>query len=683
MSNRLAEETSPYLRQHAHNPVDWYPWGEEALERAKREDRPILLSVGYSACHWCHVMERESFEDDATARLMNQLFVNIKVDREERPDIDGIYMQAVQAMNGHGGWPMTVFLTPQLEPFWAGTYFPPIDRPGMPSFQRVLRAVADAFTNRREDVQRVASSMREMFAASMARTRGGTPLSTDILGRAARGLLSAHDGHLGGFGDPPKFPQAMAMEFLLQAWARENNAAALDAVHSTFLRMARGGIYDQVGGGFARYSVDAHWLVPHFEKMLYDNALLLRLGVHLWQATGDAEVRRICDETIAWLRREMAAPQGGYYSALDADSEGEEGRFYVWSLDELRNVLGGDADDVIAYWGATASGNFEGHNILHVADATARVDAEVLRAARLKLLTAREGRIRPGCDDKVLASWNGLAVRALAESARAFENHALRDVVARDGEFLFREMVYDQGTRVYRSHTRGVSRIPGFLDDHASVALAALALYECTFERSWLDRARALADAIVRRFWDDATNSFYDTAADHERLVTRPRDSTDNATPAGSSLAAELLLRLGDVLGDTDMTRRATVVLEAIAEPMARFPLAFGHALSAADMAVRGAIELAFVGDPARADFAALARAGASRYLPSLVVAGGSSADDVALLRDRAAREGAATAYLCRGYVCDEPVTEPRRLIEQMRRAIAADGGGSTRSAES
>ncbi|HMC55038.1 MAG TPA: thioredoxin domain-containing protein [Gemmatimonadaceae bacterium] len=673
MSNRLAEETSPYLRQHAHNPVDWYPWGDEALERARREDRPILLSVGYSACHWCHVMERESFEDDATAGLMNELFVNIKVDREERPDIDAIYMQAVQAMNGHGGWPMTVFLTPHLEPFWAGTYFPPLDRPGMPSFQRVLRAVADAFHSRRDDVQRVADSMRDMYAAGAQPTRGNGTLTPDIQGRAARSLLAAHDNRLGGFGDAPKFPQAMAMELLLQAWARDANPAALDAVRFTFLRMARGGIYDQVGGGFARYSVDAEWLVPHFEKMLYDNALLLRLGVHLWQASGDAEVRRVCDETIAWLEREMAAPDGGYCSALDADSEGEEGKFYVWSIDELRSVLATDADALIAYWGVTPEGNFEGHNILHVADGGGDVDANVVRRGKQKLLDARAKRERPGRDDKILAAWNGLAVRALAEAARAFADARLRDLAVRHGEFLFRAMVHADGTRVYRSHMRGTSRIAGFLDDHAAVALAALALYETTFDMRWLERARALADAVRRRFWDSDTAAFYDTASDHERLLTRPRDVTDNATPSGSSLTVELLLRLGDVLGDPDMVRQATYVLETIAEPMARYPLAFGHALTAADLAVHGAVELAIVGDPASGDFRALSDAATKRYVPSLVLAGGPEGrSDVSLLRDRVARDSRATAYLCRGYVCDEPVTDPARLAEQIDRAVRA-----------
>ncbi len=671
-ANRLANETSPYLLQHAHNPVDWYAWGPEAFARSRSENRPILLSVGYSACHWCHVMERESFEDEATARVMNELFVNIKVDREERPDVDSIYMQAVQAMNGQGGWPMTVFLTPELEPFWGGTYFPPTDRPGMPSFQRVLRAVSDAYTHRRDDVNRVASSMREMYAAGAAAPRGGGALSAELLERATRGVLGSYDAEHGGFGDAPKFPQAMAMEFLLQRWARTGNEAALESVRHTFLSMARGGIYDQIGGGFARYSVDERWLVPHFEKMLYDNALLLRLGVHLWQAAPDErdrdEIGRVCAETIEWLRREMTSAAGAFYSTLDADSEGEEGRFYVWSEADLRELAGPDASEVVAYWGVTPGGNFEGHNILHVARDARRSPAG-LDSAKATLRAAREQRVRPARDEKILASWNGLMLRALAEAARAWDSPEYRALAFANGEFLFREMVKDD--RVFRSHKDGVSRIPGFLEDHAAVALGALALYELTFDAAWLDRARALAASLLRDFWSDEAGAFFDTSGEHADLVTRPRDVTDNATPAGTSLAAELLLRLGDVTGDAGMTRQATRALEAVAEPMARYPLAFGHALAAVDMAVNGAIEVAIVGSPGSSDFAALARVLGETYVPSLVLAGGEPTESarVALLADRPMRDGRATAYVCRGYTCDEPASDPGGLWEQLRQA--------------
>jgi uncharacterized protein YyaL (SSP411 family) len=674
MPNRLANETSPYLLQHAHNPVDWYPWGSEAFERARAEDKPILLSIGYSACHWCHVMERESFENDETARVMNELFVSVKVDREERPDVDSIYMQAVQAMNGHGGWPMTMFLTPQLEPFWGGTYFPPDDRQGMPSFRKVLAAVADAYRTRKDDVQRVTGSMREMYALTRDKARSSGRASADLLDTAVRGLLSSYDAENGGFGTAPKFPQAMAMEFLLQQWARAGNEAALEAVRHTFRQMARGGIYDQLGGGFARYSVDAHWLVPHFEKMLYDNALLLRIGTHLHQATEEQdrrkELREVCLGTLHWVRDEMTSPGGGFYSTIDADSEGHEGKFYIWDHDELRTLLGEGANDVLAYWGATAQGNFEGSNILHVPD-DRRAPAE-LGKARAILLQARARRIRPGRDEKILASWNGLMLRAIAEWAAADrasdERSTWEELATRNGEFLAREMVRDG--RVFRTHKDGVSRIAGFLEDHAAVALGFLALYELSFDRAWLDRCRQLADSLVRWFWDEEVGAFFDTASDHEELITRPRDVTDNATPSGTSLAVELLLRLGDLLGEPEMSRRASYVLDTLAAPMARYPLAFGHALTAADMAVHGAVEIAIVGDVAATDFRNLARVASEPFVPSRVIAGGAMAEStgIALLEGREVRDGRATAYVCRNYVCDQPTTDVRELSEQIRR---------------
>jgi uncharacterized protein len=667
MANRLAKETSPYLLQHAHNPVDWYAWGPEAFERARSEGKPVLLSVGYSACHWCHVMERESFEDEATARLMNELFVNVKVDREERPDVDSIYMQAVQAMNGHGGWPMTVFLTPKLEPFWAGTYFPPVDRPGMPSFQRVLAAVADAFHHRGDDVRRIAGSMREMYDANAARARASGALSPDVLDRAVRSLVNAHDREHGGFGDAPKFPHAMAMEFLLQQWARTGNEAALEAVRHTFRRMSRGGIYDQVGGGFARYSVDAQWLVPHFEKMLYDNALLLRLGVHLWQATQDDEARTVCEETLNWVENEMTSPSGAFYSTLDADSEGEEGKYYVWDVAELKKLIGTRADDMIAYWGATEEGNFEGHNILYVPNGTNPTNlttsdwSALLARTKQTVLAAREKRVRPGRDEKILASWNGLMLRAVAEAARVFGDPGARTLALRNGEFLFREMLRDG--RVFRTHKDGVTRIPGFLEDYAAVALGAIALYELTFDFKWLERARTLCNSSLEWFWDDDASAFFDTATDAEELITRPRDFTDNATPSGTSLAVELLLKLGDLFGDEELTRRGRFVLETLAEPMARYPLAFGNALTAADMAVNGAIEVALIGDAA----SAIAKVVNETYVPSLVLAGGAAeSDTIPLLKDRPKLEGHTTAYVCRGYICDRPVNSSRELYDQL-----------------
>ena len=681
MTNRLAGETSPYLLQHAHNPVDWYPWGPEALERARRENRPILLSIGYAACHWCHVMERESFENPATAALMNDRFVNIKVDREERPDLDSIYMQAVQALTGHGGWPMTVFLTPNGEPFYGGTYYPPADRHGMPSFTRVLDAVADAYANRQADVRKTTDMLRQIYDGTSTASPGPTgEVDAALLDRGYRLMAAEYDVKRGGFRGAPKFPQAMALEYALTTWARTGEPFPLEMTARSYRTMARGGIYDQIGGGFARYSTDAEWLVPHFEKMLYDNALLARLGVHLWQATRDDEVRRVCEETFEWLSREMTAPGGGFYSTLDADSEGEEGRFYVWTPEELDALLGADAAAVRAYFGVRPGGNFEGRSILHVSRDLAEVakelgmEAPALRAAieraRTVLYNARSRRVWPARDEKILAAWNGLMLRALAEGARAFGHARYREMAIANGEFLFREMVRDG--RVFRSHKDGVTRIAGYLEDHAAVALGALALYELTFDRLWLDRASALGETMVRWFWDETAGAFFDTASDHEPLITRPRDVSDNATPSGTSLAVELSLRLAELVGDDAHRARAARALEALAAPMAQFPLAFGHLLGAADLAVRGAVELAIVGDPAHADFRALAAAAASRFLPALVLAGGAAGanDDLPLLASRPAVNREATAYLCRGYVCDAPVTSADALRAQLQALV-------------
>ncbi len=671
MANRLAGETSPYLLQHAGNPVDWHPWGPEALARARSEDRPILLSIGYAACHWCHVMAHESFEDPATARLMNERFVCVKVDREERPDLDAIYMQAVQALTGHGGWPMTVFLTPEGEPFYGGTYYPPEDRHGLPSFRRVLTAVSDAYVNRRDDVQKTTATLRQLYDSTSAAAHGSADaLTPELPERAFRVLAMEYDVQHGGFRGAPKFPQAMALETALVAWARSGEPFPLELVLKSFRAMARGGIYDQIGGGFARYSTDAMWRVPHFEKMLYDNALLARLGVHLWQATRDAEVRRVCDETFRWLAREMTAPGGGFYSTLDADSEGEEGRFYLWTPEELDALLGDDAPLVRAYYGVMPGGNFEGRSILHVDgdEPDAATHAAVERAKDV-LYEARARRVWPARDEKILASWNGLMLRALAEGARAFDDAGYRAMALANGEFLFREMVRDG--RVMRSHKDGVTRLAGYLEDHAAVALGALALYELTFDRVWLDRARTLGDAVVRWFWDDDAGAFYDTAGDHEPLITRPRDVSDNATPSGTSLAVELSLRLAELTGDASHRARAERVLAGLAHAMGQFPLAFGHLLAGADLAIRGAVELAIVGEPAGPDFRALARTAGEQYVPSLVVAGGPAAAnaDLPLLAGREARGGAATAYVCRRYACEAPVTDAGALADRLVRA--------------
>ncbi|MFN2637209.1 MAG: thioredoxin domain-containing protein [Gemmatimonadaceae bacterium] len=676
MTNLLATETSPYLLQHAHNPVDWYPWGPDALERAKREDKPILLSIGYAACHWCHVMAHESFEDEETARLMNEKFVNIKVDREERPDIDGIYMQAVQAMTGHGGWPMTMFLLPDGSPFYGGTYFPPDDRHGLPSFRTVLNSVADAYEKRREGVAKSAEQLKRIYEANIERARSPGVLSSQLLHDAYRGLAKSYDVRNGGFGPAPKFPATMVLDFLLRYWKRTSTDYALEMVATSFVRMARGGIYDQIGGGFARYSVDATWLVPHFEKMLYDNALLSRLGAHLWQATRDDEIRRVSTETVRWVAREMTSPEGGFYSSLDADSEGHEGKFYVWSEEEIDSVLGANANLFKSYYGVSRGGNFEGKNILFVPN-DPRVAAmraatsesailETLERAKRELYDVRARRVWPGRDEKILASWNGLMLRGVATAARIFRDEEFSALAIRNGEFLGREMVRDG--RVMRTHKEGRTRIAGFLEDHAAVALGFLALYELTFDDAWVVRAREIADAMIEWFWDDNAGAFFDTARDAEQLITRPRDITDNAIPSGTSLAVDLLLHLSELQQEAEFRRRANSILETLAEPMAKFPTAFGHLLGCAEMELFGAVEVALIGNRSIPGFIPLEAVLAEEYVPSLVLAAGISGGSatVKLLDGRSLIDGNASAHVCHGYVCDRPVTQPDELRDQL-----------------
>ena len=677
MTNRLALETSPYLLQHAENPVDWYPWSPEALLRAKTENKPILLSIGYAACHWCHVMAHESFEDPATAKVMNEHFINIKVDREERPDIDSIYMLAVQAMTGHGGWPMTVFLTPGGEPFYGGTYYPPEDRQGMPAFTRILQSVADAFRDKPDAIAETTRQFVAMYAASKAHARSEGELTPHALDLAYRGIAQKYDVRHGGFEGAPKFPPTMSLDFLLRYWRRTGTEYALQMALDSFRAMARGGIYDQVGGGFHRYTVDGIWLVPHFEKMLYDNALLIRLGAHLWQETKDEEIRRVTAETVGWVAQEMTSPDGGFYSSLDADSEGEEGKFYVWSQPELDELLGSDSNAVREYYGVTPGGNFEGNNILHVrmerSLGAARVGVpgdlfdRIISDAKETLYRARAKRVWPGRDEKILASWNGLMLRAIAAAARAFENAEFRNLAVANGEFLHREMV--NAGRVMRSYSKGSTRIRGFLEDHAAVALGFIGLYELTFDTVWIRRATEIAHSMIEWFWEDETGAFFDTPRDGDDLITRPRDATDNAMPSGTSLAVDLLLTLAELSHDVDMRRRATFVLETLATPAIRYPTAFGHLLGATDMAVNGAVEVAIAGKPGDKSFVALEHEAAVHYVPSLVLAGGLSRKDdrIALLEGKEARKGKATAYVCRSYACEEPATSPQVFASQLQ----------------
>jgi len=679
-ANRLAAESSPYLLQHAHNPVDWYPWGPEAFARAREEDKPVLLSVGYSACHWCHVMERESFENAEIAGLMNQLFVNIKVDREERPDVDQIYMQAVQAMTGRGGWPMTVFLTPDGLPFYGGTYFPPVDRHGMPAFPRLLASVAEAYRSRRGDVVESGRQLLEQMRQAEHLKRSATILTEDVLVAAYQGLSGDFDERQGGIGRAPKFPQPMSWEFMLRLWKRTGNPRALEMTRTTLSRMARGGMYDQLGGGFHRYSVDDQWLVPHFEKMLYDNAQLASLYLHGWLATGDAEYRRIAEETVDYLLREMRHPEGGFFSAQDADSEGEEGKFFVWSPGEMRAALGDHdlARAALAYWGVDVGQNFEGHNILFVPLPPEEVAsnlgisalrlAELVARARAVLYQVREGRVHPGLDDKVLASWNGLVLAALAETGRALDRQDYIDAAVANARFLTTAMV-DEG-RLLRSWKDGQAKIKGYLEDYAMVGMGLVALYEATFDRQWLDESRRLCEEALRLFWDAEAEAFFDTGADQEALVVRPRNLFDNAVPSGASVAIDWLLRLSIFFGEERYERQALAALRPMADLLGRYPSGFGRYLSALDFHLGPVAEVGLVW-PARDGSSAgpLVRTVFGRYLPNRVVAGGAAglaAADLPLLADRRAVGGAPTAYLCRHYVCQAPVTAPEELARQL-----------------
>jgi len=686
MPNRLINETSPYLLQHANNPVDWYPWGEEALERARTEDKPILLSIGYSACHWCHVMERESFEDETIAGLMNENFVSIKVDREERPDLDQVYMQAVQMLTGSGGWPMTVFLTPEGKPFYGGTYFPPTDRQGMPGFPRLIMSIAEAYKTNKGEVDRVTEQLTTQMAQSNQIPKGSSILTVDILHQAYSTLATNFDYQNGGFGDAPKFPQPMGPEFLLRYYHHGYNPRALELVELTLEKMAYGGIYDQIGGGFHRYSTDAYWLVPHFEKMLYDNALLARLYLHTYLITGKPLYRRIVEETLDYVLREMTDSSGGFYSAQDADSEGVEGKFFVWTPDEIRAVLG-DADSEIfgGYYGVTPNGNFEGKNILNIRqDPEAYAEAkgitpqqldEIISRSSKALLDVREQRIHPMRDDKVLASWNGLMLRSFAEAAAALGRADYLDAAVKNAGFLVGTMK-SQG-RLLRTYRDGQAKLLGYLEDYSFVIDGLLALYEATFDMRWLDEAVTLADSMIELFWDEGIGGFYDTGSDHETLVVRPRDVFDNAQPCGGSVASDALLKLAVFTGNNDYNAKAAVPLQSLHQAMSQSPGGTGHWLNALDSYVSPPKEIAVIGprnDPATR---ALLDTVFQRFLPNKVVMGtetpsnpgeSQGGPDFPLLQDRVMVGGLPSAYVCENYTCQLPVTDPVALAEQLSR---------------
>jgi hypothetical protein len=578
MANALALESSPYLRQHAENPVDWLPWGDEAFARARERDVPVVVSIGYSACHWCHVMERESFADPATAALMNEWFVCVKVDREERPDVDALYMEAVQSMTGHGGWPLNVFLTPEQLPFYGGTYFPPSTRQGMPSWREVLQAIAELWRESSQQVRANGERLRDQLQRSAALAPSSAPPQEEELEQALENLRAGFDRVNGGFGGAPKFPQASVLEFLMLRGERE-------MAQSTLLAMAAGGIHDQLGGGFHRYSVDASWTVPHFEKMLYDNALLARAYLHGWQAYGDEGLREVCVDTLEWVLREMRGPEGGFFSALDADSEGVEGSFYVWTLAQLRELLGQDAAAGIEWLGVSARGNFAdphhpepGLNVLSARGP--RPPRELAQRIRARLLAARAQRPRPACDAKRLSAWNALMVSVLADAGAALAQPRYTEAARACADFLLGEM-HDERGRLLRSYNDGAARIEAFLEDHALLLEALIALFEATCEERYYERARALADTLIERFADEQHGGFFATARESEALIARRKDLEDSPLPAGSSSAALGLLRLSQLSGEQLYEQHALAALRLTHELAARYPSAFGHTLQA------------------------------------------------------------------------------------------------------
>jgi uncharacterized protein YyaL (SSP411 family) len=650
MPNALAGETSPYLRQHRNNPVDWLPWGERALSRAKELDRPLLVSIGYSACHWCHVMERECFEDPEIAARMNESFVCVKVDREERPDVDALYMDAVQAMTGAGGWPLNVFITPEQVPFYAGTYFPPAPRHGMPSWPQVLAGVSNAWERQRDDIRAQSEAMVARLSGGARLKASAKPPGEDVLDDAVDRLRATFDSIHGGWGGAPKFPSSSAIEFLLR---RGEPPMALQTLRS----MASGGINDQIGGGFARYSVDESWTVPHFEKMLYDNALLARAYLHGWQVSGDPILRRTAEETLDWVLREMTGPEGGFYSALDADSEGVEGKFYVWTVDELRDALGADGDEALRWFGASERGNFEGTNILESRGAEPPPEARA--RIRATLLAARAPRVRPGLDDKRLTAWNALMISALAEAGAVLERDDYLDAARRAAGFVLETMRDDDG-RLLRTYNAGQAKLNAYLEDHAFLLEALITLYEATFEPRWFHAARATADAIIERFADPERGGFFQTSSDHERLVARRKELEDNPIPSGASSAAFGLLRLAALTGDARYEEHATGVFLLAGDLARRFPGGFGHLLQALDFHLSATREVALVG----ADTRELARVVRGAFRPHLVLAGGDGADasGIALLEGRTPPGGRPAAYVCERFSCRQPVSEPSEL---------------------
>jgi uncharacterized protein len=666
MPNHLIHETSPYLLQHAENPVDWYPWGEEAFEKARRENKPVLLSIGYSACHWCHVMAHESFEDEQIAQLMNENFVNIKVDREERPDLDQIYMSAVQMMTHHGGWPMTVFLTPDAVPFYGGTYFPPQDRYNMPGFPKVLIGVAEAYRDRQDDIRETGTSLVNELKRLSATGGSDYPIELELLDAAYAGIVRTYDSINGGFGGAPKFPPAMTLEFLLRTHARTGNRDALEMVSHTCRKMANGGIYDQLGGGFHRYSTDARWLVPHFEKMLYDNALLSRLYLHYFQVSEEAFARETVEGILDYVLREMTHAEGGFYSTHDADSEGHEGKFFVWTMDEIRAALGEDDARIFsAYYNITDTGNFEGKNIPNVTRTAEPEWRASLEESKRKLFGLREQRIKPDRDEKVLTAWNGLMLASFAEAGVVLNRPDYTNAARRNAEFVLSNLRRDGS--LLRTWKDGIAKFNAYLEDYAFLIEGLVTLFETTGESRWLNEALALTDRMIREFWDEDAGGFFFTGKSHESLIVRSKDYFDNATPSGNSVAALVLARLATLTNKESYRNLAIAVLREVGDQIRRYPSGFGYALSAADFLLSTPKEIAIVGKDA-ADIELLLAETWRRYLPNKVVAPSIAGDTatIPLLENRPLVNDLATAYVCEHYTCKQPVTEISALREQL-----------------
>ena len=676
MPNHLAQETSPYLLQHVENPVNWYPWSDEALKLAQDQDKPIFLSIGYAACHWCHVMAHESFEDEETAVYMNEHFINIKVDREERPDLDSIYMSAVVAMTGQGGWPMTVFLTPDGRPFFGGTYFPPTPRYNMPSFPQLLASINRAWHEQRADIDENATQLTEGLTRVITQGDEEDMLDEALFENAIAGLTRTFDEDSGGFGNAPKFPPSMTLEFLLRVGSRLDDADAGHMVEHTLKMMANGGMYDQLGGGFARYSTDSNWLVPHFEKMLYDNALLARVYLHAYQVTGDYFYRRVAVETLDFILREMRHEEGGFYSSYDADSEGEEGKFYVWQPEEIREILGEDAEPFMLYYDVTEHGNWEGKSILNVPRAPEEVAEQLnmeldelkarLAASQQKLYEVRSRRVWPGLDDKVLTSWNGLMLAVFAEAARILPRPDYIQAAQQNAEFLYQNMRLENG-RLLRTWKAGAkAKYNAYLEDYAYLADGLLALYQTDFNEKWFAWAQELGDIMLDHFKDPNGIGFFDTSDDHEMLIQRPKDMQDNATPSGNAMAAQVLLKLNLYTGNGRYWDVAEEAVRGMYSRMSHFPGGFAHWLCAADFIYSAPQELAIAGKFGKTRTMAMLDVANNRYRPNLVTAVGVNGDVVPLLANRPQIEGKATAYLCRHFVCQQPLIDPNKLALQL-----------------